>query len=99
HPPAPPSFPTRRSSDLILGNDVAGLNADGSAGTLDPESVVFVVTPGLPTGSTVSPDGRTLTVPGEGVYTYAPNTEDPDASEVTLDRKSTRLNSSHVKIS
>ena len=57
----------------VLDNDAAGQNADGTAGTIPPGSVVFP-TAGQPTGATVSPDGRRLTVPGEGVYTIDPAT-------------------------
>lgn len=68
----------------VLNNDAAGLKADGSAGTLDPNSFTFSVTPNLPTGSSVSTDGKTLTVTGEGVYTFDPSTAqvtfNPDAS-------------------
>ncbi|MEL6606272.1 MAG: tandem-95 repeat protein, partial [Cyanobacteria bacterium J06614_10] len=45
-------------------------------GTLDPTSVVFV---NEPTGSTLSPDGKVLTVPDEGVYSI-----DPVSGEVTF---------------
>ena len=38
------------------------------AGSLLPASVVFPVA-GQPSGSSVSPDGKTLTVPGVGIYT------------------------------
>lgn len=64
----------------VLGNDVPGTAADGSAGAFDPDSLRFAVTPGLPAGSAVSADGRVLTVPGEGAYTY-----DPGTGEVTFD--------------
>ncbi|MGL5927603.1 MAG: GEVED domain-containing protein, partial [Dermatophilaceae bacterium] len=52
----------------VLGNDVAG-----AAGPISPTSVVFPTT-GQPAGATVSPDGRTLTVPGQGTYTANPTT-------------------------
>jgi LPXTG-motif cell wall-anchored protein len=51
----------------VLGNDSAGLQPNGDPGSFDLTSLVFP-TAGQPTGATVSPDGRTLTVPGEGVY-------------------------------
>ncbi|WP_350350783.1 tandem-95 repeat protein [Microbacterium sp. A8/3-1] len=60
----------------VVGNDVPGTAADGSAGTFDPDSLRFSVTPGLPVGSAVSGGGRVLTVPGEGVYTFDPATRD-----------------------
>ncbi|WP_223623003.1 Ig-like domain-containing protein [Microbacterium sp. EST19A] len=51
----------------ILGNDRPGQLADGTDGELDPASVVFPPT-GQPAGSTVGDGGKTLEVPGEGVY-------------------------------
>ena len=60
-----------------LTNDTPGLLADGSAGSWDETSVVF---PAGPNPGTVSNGGRTLTVPGEGVYTI-----DPVDGEVTFD--------------
>ncbi|MEO9322650.1 Ig-like domain-containing protein [Nocardioides sp. C4-1] len=54
-----------------LTNDTPGNNPDGTTGAWVPDSVVFPST-GQPTGSTTSPDGKTLTVPGEGVYTVDP---------------------------
>lgn len=52
----------------VLDNDSAGLDAGGSPATWDTGSIVFP-TDGQPDGATVSDDGRTLTVPDEGVYT------------------------------
>jgi len=40
-------------------------------GTLDPTSIVFT---NPPAGTTLSPDGKTLTVPGEGEYVIDPVT-------------------------
>jgi fimbrial isopeptide formation D2 family protein len=51
----------------LLGND----SASGS-NTLDPSSVRFP-TDGQPAGSTVSPDGKTLTIPGQGVFEIQPD--------------------------
>lgn len=67
----------------ILDDDVPGTRADGSAGSFDPASLRFTVTPGLPAGSVVSGGGRVLTVPGQGVYTFDAGTED-----VTFDPES-----------
>lgn len=67
----------------ILDDDTAGLRVDGSQGELVPASVAFQTT-GLPVGSEVSADGRTLTVPGEGVYTW-----DPATALVTFDPEPT----------
>ncbi|MHA7247577.1 Ig-like domain-containing protein [Arthrobacter tecti] len=58
----------------VLGNDAGN--------QLDPGSVVFP-TDGQPGGATVSGDGKTLTVPGEGVYTINADgtvTFDPDSA-------------------
>ncbi|WP_307378728.1 Ig-like domain-containing protein [Microbacterium sp. W4I20] len=59
----------------VLGNDVPGTTADGGPGAFDPDTLRFSVTPGLPAGSAVSDGGRGLTVPGQGVYTFDPATE------------------------
>ncbi|MGL5929437.1 MAG: Ig-like domain-containing protein, partial [Dermatophilaceae bacterium] len=64
---------TRQDTDVTvnpLTNDTPG---SGGGAPLDPTSVVFP-TAGQPAGSTVSPDGRTLTVPGQGTYTVNPTT-------------------------
>ncbi|GAA4734032.1 hypothetical protein GCM10023350_17010 [Nocardioides endophyticus] len=60
-----------------LPNDTPGPLADGSAGSWDKATVVF---PAGPNPGTVSNGGKTLTVPGEGVYTI-----DPVSGEVTFD--------------
>ncbi|SNR15013.1 Ig-like domain-containing protein [Tenacibaculum jejuense] len=49
-------------------NPINVTNNDTTGDTVDPSTVVFTTT-GLPAGSSVSPDGKTLTVPGEGVWT------------------------------
>ncbi len=54
----------------ILGNDTVS-----SPNTLDKISVIFP-TEGQPTGATVTDGGKTLTVPGEGVYRINPATGD-----------------------
>ncbi|ROP78619.1 CshA-type fibril repeat protein [Frigoribacterium sp. PhB107] len=54
----------------VTSNDVPGVEG----GTpLDPTTVVFP-TAGQPAGATVSDDGRTLAVPGQGTWTAAPAT-------------------------
>ena len=60
-----------------LTNDTPGVLVDGSAGSWDETSVVF---PAGPNPGTVSNGGKTLTVPGEGVYTI-----DPVTGVVTFD--------------
>lgn len=56
-----------------LENDTPSRNLDDSVGEWDAGSVVFPAD-GQPDGSAVSEDGKTLTVPGQGVYTIAPET-------------------------
>lgn len=56
------------TSVAVLGNDTPGKDADGTAGSMDATFVRFP-TDGQPTDATVSAYQRTLTVPGEGVYT------------------------------
>ncbi len=58
----------------LLDGDFPGPRANGTAGAFDTSSVELVLTGGLPAGSALSPDGRTLTVPGEGVHTVDPTT-------------------------
>lgn len=58
----------------VLANDRPGNDQT----PIDPTSVTFT-TPGQPADATVSDSGRTLTVPGEGVYTI-----DPQTGAVTL---------------
>lgn len=60
-----------------LGNDTPGRTAAGNAGSFDPATLLFPTT-GQP--GTMSNGGRTLTVPGEGVYTI-----DPATGVVTFD--------------
>lgn len=56
----------------VLGNDSAGQRSDGTKGDLDPASVVFT-TAGQPAGATVGAAGKTLDVPGQGVYAIGPD--------------------------
>src|SRR5690606_41633043 len=70
-----PSFPTRRSSDLLTPHNVTLVTANGDEVVIQPEE-----TPArIPT--TTTPVGEVNGIP------------------LVEDRKSTRLNSSHVKIS
>src|SRR5690606_41913761 len=91
-PPALPSFPTRRSSDLYyrLAGEIGGaagaqlVPRGGMASVVDAlrqaaESAGATVLTGAPVSRILVEHGR--------------------ATGVALDRKSTRLNSSHVKIS
>src|SRR5207302_8242883 len=92
-PPHPPPFPTRRSSDLA-----------GSVGCLG-EAV-------CPAGAAAAREGRGRAAAGESEagsgFSFArldaggsrvPVLSDSCRDRAAADRKSTRLNSSHVKIS
>lgn len=77
---APDTDATPQDIDVTvdpLTNDTPGLLVDGSDGSWDESSVVFPVGPNP---GTVTNEGKTLTVPGEGVYTI-----DPVTGEVTFD--------------
>lgn len=56
-----------------LGDDIPSRNADDTAGAWDAATVRFP-TAGQPSGATVSPDGLTLTVAGQGAYVIDPAT-------------------------
>ena len=82
----PDDATTAQNVDVTLSpldDDTAGQRADGSAGALDPATLVLLAG-GLPEGSELSEDGRTLTVPGEGTWTV-----DPDSGEITFDPEPT----------
>src|SRR5690606_41353962 len=92
HPVLHP-FPTRRSSDLIAVSDYKGI----SYAERFPDREVVL--------SSVSPFGD-LAIYSSSYLHFAPGLSDNAAFNLTafprnayLDRKSTRLNSSHVKIS
>ncbi len=57
-------------SGPILANDAASSATE----TLLPETIRYALPPAAPAGSSVSADGRTLTIGGEGVYTVDPAT-------------------------
>ncbi len=75
-PPAPPLAVDNTASGFVAGTvqTIDPLANDSSTNsTLDPTSVVLTGT-GAPAGSVLSPDGKTLTVPGEGVWSVDPAT-------------------------
>src|SRR5690606_41088317 len=81
-----PSFPTRRSSDLC------------GCWILLPQHVVLDVALALKLAD--EPDGHMGTVASRDDRVGAHSSEDPRSPDAGhADRKSTRLNSSHVKIS
>src|SRR5690606_41402841 len=95
HPPALHSFPTRRSSDLFIGMTAASLLTFLALGLLNITTPAAIIT------ATVL-----LLISASGVIAMLI----PYAAEIypvhlrgtgagLVDRKSTRLNSSHVKIS
>ncbi len=65
------------AGDTVTGTEDAPVSIDvldndtDVDGTLDPTTVIFV---NSPAGATLSTDGKTLTVPGEGVWTINPTT-------------------------
>src|SRR5690606_41917917 len=92
------SFPTRRSSDLVY-------TPIGKYGTTVANYAVIAGVASDPGEIYISSTGTSGVYPGDGapndsvsinVATYAPET---NGVIIGLDRKSTRLNSSHVKIS
>src|SRR5690606_41670448 len=97
-PPAPLSFPPRRSSDLIVTDAVPGprsreLQARKAAAVPDAVGItlpVFVVAAGG--GVVVDVDGNSLIDLGSGIAVTTVGNAAPE-----IDPKSTRLNSSHVK--
>src|SRR5690606_42063473 len=89
---SPPSFPTRRSSDLVDGQQLRSHRHYGYEPSETPTALALDASPLL----------------ASVVASRAPATVDPPTPRVEAtrppfmrvrDRKSTRLNSSHVKIS
>src|SRR5690606_41427295 len=95
-PPALPSFPTRRSSDLIRA-------PAGSAGRWlsagRPRSRRGRPRERLRVGRAVSAEVGVAALDVAGGVVDEGRGADGDVGDVRGDRKSTRLNSSHVKIS
>src|SRR5690606_40662259 len=88
-----PSFPTRRSSDLST--------PDGTpvSGTGPAVSLTVIGVCGTPATFTITNTGTAMTQP-HGYYILSGLNQTVLATGgFQLDRKSTRLNSSHVKIS
>src|SRR5690606_41138010 len=91
----PPSFPTRRSSDLLLSVQLApsrtspNLSVSFSWNDVSAKVIEQEVTSKL--------EGVFNTV--KGIKNLSSTSEKGKASITIEDRKSTRLNSSHVKIS
>ncbi|WP_144875689.1 Ig-like domain-containing protein [Microbacterium sp. 1.5R] len=56
-----------------LTNDTPGEEVDGSSAPIPPASLTFPPT-GQPAGASVSADGRSVSVPGEGAYVIDPTT-------------------------
>ncbi|MEZ6121007.1 MAG: Ig-like domain-containing protein [Pirellulaceae bacterium] len=69
-PSATNDSPTASEDTPVTFNPLA--NDTDVDGTLDGSTVVLI---NPPAGATLSPDGKTLTVPGEGVYTVLPTGE------------------------
>src|SRR5207253_11451713 len=98
-PPTPHSFPTRRSSDLhVQGN---GWNDIGYNFLVDKYGQIFEGRYGGMTRAVIGAHAMGFNVGSVGVSVignYSAATATP-AARAALDRKSTRLNSSHVAIS
>src|SRR5690606_40106428 len=90
HHPTLPSFPTRRSSDLVRLPSVLSLPLKASVTFLEATTPVKLPTKQCPPHSGVRNRIQ------KGRYFKGDST---DPGEPASDRKSTRLNSSHVKIS
>src|SRR5207249_5959662 len=90
-----PSFPTRRSSDLV-GEDpeVARVQVAGDHVVATEEMAGHVADPRADLEDPLA-DERPQPAEHPGVVTLGPG----EAEERPVDRKSTRLNSSHVSIS
>src|SRR5690606_40182755 len=92
------SFPTRRSSDLSEKLADLGGAADGGADSAvrpTPTTTPDVPDADVPT----SPTTPAPTIPDEAGTGSGPTLVDSEPASGAVDRKSTRLNSSHVKIS
>src|SRR5690606_40117942 len=88
------SFPTRRSSDLVLGCDMVVVNDYWALSKLRAgrSQVVLNSYEAMPGSFTTRPD---MQFPATDIVSAVRRA----LGEATADRKSTRLNSSHVKIS
>ncbi|MEZ6121004.1 MAG: Ig-like domain-containing protein [Pirellulaceae bacterium] len=69
-PSAANDSPTTNEDTPVTFNPLA--NDTDVDGTLDGSTVIFI---NPPAGATLSPDGKTLTVPGEGIFTVLPTGE------------------------
>ncbi|MEZ6121005.1 MAG: Ig-like domain-containing protein [Pirellulaceae bacterium] len=69
-PTATNDSPTTNEDTPVTFNPLA--NDTDVDGTLDGSTVIFI---NPPAGATLSPDGKTLTVPGEGIFTVLPTGE------------------------
>src|SRR5207245_11759338 len=95
NPPAPPSFPTRRSSDLqqldAAGNTLSSITAAGTfdQGAADGKGHLFVA----------SNSGNLLFIDYDATGLIGAASNFTSNQFLAGDRKSTRLNSSHGSIS
>src|SRR5207248_6549305 len=91
------SFPTRRSSDLNVSPELhsAGTGNPQPAIPQEARSEVDVVAPPIWQGGHPSESARGDVPPWHGMRAYWAK----DGARMTVDRKSTRLNSSHRTIS
>ena len=76
--PTPLDLPPVAIDDENLGNPpgssvLVDLVGNDIGGDIDPTSVKLIIPAGLPTGTTLSTDGKTITVPGQGVWVVDTN--------------------------
>src|SRR5690606_42137317 len=95
HHPTLPSFPTRRSSDLLLSNTIS--TEARAAGLRLPEPLKITSCMDSPRSSEAFASPSTQRT--ASIILDLPQPFGPTTPTNWLDRKSTRLNSSHVKIS
>src|SRR5699024_12773503 len=90
------SFPTRRSSDLALGR---GATSDLAVAGASLASTAITVAANVPLNRRLDAGGAAFWPAYARRWTRWNTTRALAAAAVTADRKSTRLNSSHVSIS
>src|SRR5207245_5360745 len=93
--PIPPSFPTRRSSDLGFVAELTLLNPTDTNGKVQLRFALGTKTPGSADGQGVAMESATIVATPPNQLTFF-DKKLPDGAK---DRKSTRLNSSHGSIS
>src|SRR5690606_39851596 len=99
HPPVPPPFPTRRSSDLACGNEHLLVYVRSNPADAADTVVVVANFDARPQHLDLDDLGSRLRLPVARPRDLASGEAPAIHNNHLVDRKSTRLNSSHVKIS